>query len=102
MVLEPLYPDAQFALNSLGNVFFSCQEELLFSKKKKEDKKRNKSKLKSKLTDEDIPDLADMLGKKLVKVVLVLLKVILGLQLLDKAGHDVAGPNKASFLAQLS
>ena len=43
-----------------------------------------------------------MLGKKLFKVVLVLLKVILGLQLLDKAGHDVAGPNKASFLAQLS
>ena len=82
--------------------FFSCQEELLFSKKKKEDKKRNKSKLKSKLTDEDIPDLADMLGKKLFKVVLVLLKVILGLQLLDKAGHDVARPNKASFLAQVS
>ena len=70
--------------------FFSCQEELLFSKKKKEDKKRNKGKLKSKLTDEDIPDLADMLGEKLFNVVLVLLKVILGLQLLDKAGHDVA------------
>ena len=43
-----------------------------------------------------------MLGKKLFKVVLVLLKVILGLQLLDKEGHDVARPNKASFLAQLS
>lgn len=70
--------------------FFSCQEELLFSKKKKEDKKRSKGKLKSKLTDEDIPDLADMLGEKLFNVVLVLLKVILGLQLLDKAGHDVA------------
>lgn len=70
--------------------FFSCQEELLFSKKKKEDKKRNKGKLKSTLTDEDIPDLADMLGEKLFNVVLVLLKVILGLQLLDKAGHDVA------------
>lgn len=35
-------------------------EELLFSKKKREDKKRNK-KLKSKLNDEDIPDLADMM-----------------------------------------
>lgn len=43
-----------------------------------------------------------MLGKKLFKVVLVLLKVILGLELLDKAGHDVARANKASFLAQLS
>ncbi|XP_068670343.1 dnaJ homolog subfamily C member 1-like isoform X1 [Montipora foliosa] len=36
-------------------------EELLFSKKKREDKKRNKNKLKAKLCDEDIPDLADML-----------------------------------------
>lgn len=35
-------------------------EELLFSKKKREDKKRNK-KMKSKLTDEDIPDLADLM-----------------------------------------
>lgn len=35
-------------------------EELLFSKKKREDKKRNK-KLKSKLNDEDIPDLADIM-----------------------------------------
>lgn len=35
-------------------------EELLFSKKKREDKKRNK-KMKSKLTDEDIPDLADIM-----------------------------------------
>ncbi|RMX54774.1 hypothetical protein pdam_00018594 [Pocillopora damicornis] len=37
-------------------------EELLFSKKKREDKKRNK-KLKSKLNDEDIPDLADIMEK---------------------------------------
>lgn len=36
-------------------------EEILFSKKKREYKKRNKNKLKSKLSDEDIPDLADML-----------------------------------------
>ena len=43
-------------------LFFSLQEELLFSKKKREDKKRNK-KLKSKLNDEDIPDLADMMGE---------------------------------------
>jgi len=35
-------------------------EELLFSKRKREDKKRNK-KMKSKLTDEDIPDLADLM-----------------------------------------
>jgi len=35
----------------------------LFSKKKREDKKRNK-KMKSKLTDEDIPDLADLMGEK--------------------------------------
>ncbi|XP_015779345.1 PREDICTED: dnaJ homolog subfamily C member 1-like [Acropora digitifera] len=40
-------------------------EEILFSKKKREYKKRNKNKLKSKLNDEDIPDLADMLGKKM-------------------------------------
>jgi len=39
------------------------QEELLFSKKKREDKKKNKNKLKSRLNDEDIPDLADLLGK---------------------------------------
>lgn len=37
----------------------------MFSKKKREDKKRNKNKLKSKLSDEDIPDLADMLGEKM-------------------------------------
>lgn len=37
----------------------------MFSKKKREYKKRNKNKLKSKLNDEDIPDLADMLGKKM-------------------------------------
>ena len=43
-------------------LFFSLQEELLFSKKKREDKKRNK-KLKSKLNDEDIPDLADIMGE---------------------------------------
>ncbi|KAL9967016.1 hypothetical protein ACROYT_G025171 [Oculina patagonica] len=36
-------------------------EELLFSKKKREDKKRNKNKLKSKLNDEDISDLADIM-----------------------------------------
>lgn len=41
--------------------------------------------MKSKLTDEDIPDLADMLGEKLVKVVLVLFKVIFGLLSLDQA-----------------
>lgn len=41
--------------------------------------------MKSKLTDEDIPDLADMLGEKLVKVVLVPFKVIFGLQPLDQA-----------------
>ena len=41
--------------------------------------------MKSKLTDEDIPDLADMLGEKLFKVSLVVFKVILGLQPLDKA-----------------
>ena len=41
--------------------------------------------MKSKLTDEDIPDLADMLGEKLVKVVLVLFKVIFGLLPLDQA-----------------
>lgn len=35
----------------------------MFSKKKREDKKRNK-KMKSKLTDEDIPDLADIMGEK--------------------------------------
>ena len=83
---NPLGLDAQFALNPLGNFLsLTYQEELLFSKKKKEDKKRNKSKLKSKLTDEDIPDLADMLGEKLVKVVLVLFKVIFGLLPLDQA-----------------
>ena len=43
-------------------LFFSLQEELLFSKKKREDKKRNK-KLKSKLNDEDISDLADIMGE---------------------------------------
>lgn len=41
--------------------------------------------MKSKLTDEDIPDLADMLGEKLVKVVLVLFKVIFGLLPLNQA-----------------
>ena len=62
MLCGPLYLDQcllPFHLSTL-------QEELLFSKKKREDKKRNKNKLKSKLCDEDIPDLADMLGKKLL------------------------------------
>ena len=48
-------------------LFFSLQEELLFSKKKREDKKRNK-KLKSKLNDEDIPDLADIMGETCLPV----------------------------------
>lgn len=39
----------------------------MFSKKKREDKKRNK-KMKSKLTDEDIPDLADIMGEKCFSV----------------------------------
>lgn len=53
-------------INNVGNSAVNLttpQEELLFSKKKREDKKRNKNKLKSKLNDEDIPDLADIMGK---------------------------------------
>ena len=46
----------------MNSEFLFWQEELLFSKKKREDKKRNK-KLKSKLNDEDIPDLADIMGE---------------------------------------
>ena len=55
-----------YQINNVGNSAVNLttpQEELLFSKKKREDKKRNKNKLKSKLNDEDIPDLADIMGK---------------------------------------
>lgn len=82
---NPKGPRCTVRTKSSRKLSLTYQEELLFSKKKKEDKKRNKSKLKSKLTDEDIPDLADMLGEKLVKVVLVLFKVIFGLLPLDQA-----------------
>lgn len=82
---NPKGPRCTVRTKSSRKLSLTYQEELLFSKKKKEDKKRNKSKLKSKLTDEDIPDLADMLGEKLVKVVLVLFKVIFGLIPLDQA-----------------
>lgn len=82
---NPKGPRCTVRTKSSRKLSLTYQEELLFSKKKKEDKKRNKSKLKSKLTDEDIPDLADMLGEKLVKVVLVLFKVIFGLLPLNQA-----------------